>query len=223
MFCLMFNNPTTIVFIDESGLTRDPRQPELAVGALIVWRNHLIIHQKLRNVFLGAVAKLDATEELFEFKFTYVTPNSLPFYKKLFVIMEEYRDDWTFVWTVAERGNNNFWNQYLELCLRITNFLPDRMILLADHLNKPKKSANGLGSLENEKVIKVLQLESQGTVFLQLADVLLGALMFQRKNGKDRFKAEVAVRAIELLNKKGAGIDPIYAAPNEANPSKTSP
>lgn len=204
----------SLAFIDESGLTKDPGQPEIAVGVLTVHRNHLILHQRLRNIFLAAVTQLRATEEKFEFKFTYITPRSLPFYEQLLAVLAASPNDWSFRWSVESRNHQHFWEQYVSLCKRVLASLPGRYVVLADHLNKPRRIKHGLSSLENDAILKILQIESQGTVFLQMTDVLLGALMFHRRSGTDIYKTTISNRAMALLIKTGAGIDPIYATPN---------
>ena len=84
-------------------------------------------------------------------------------------------------------------------------------------MNKPKRSKAGLSSLLNNtpNLINILQIESQGSILLQVADVLLGATAYIKTAGKDQLKREISQRAAELLRiKTGAGIDPIYATPN---------
>ncbi|KKT92256.1 MAG: hypothetical protein A3E37_01030 [Candidatus Andersenbacteria bacterium RIFCSPHIGHO2_12_FULL_46_9] len=214
---LKAKQPPLFAFVDETGITKDPKQPKLGLGLLVIDRQPLVINQVLREVFLCAVHDMKAVEERFKFKFTYITHSSLPYYRAIIDILSQYKDHWHFTSIQAKRNRQPFWSQYLLLLTKLLGSADQPLIVLADHLNKPKRSKAGLSSLLNNtpNLINILQIESQGSILLQVADVLLGATAYIKTAGKDQLKREISQRAAELLRiKTGAGIDPIYATPN---------
>ena len=67
-------------FVDEVGIFDAGAYSKMGIGALIIKKNEIELNQRLRNILLEAVSKLNQNEVTFEFKFKYITPNSLPFY-----------------------------------------------------------------------------------------------------------------------------------------------
>lgn len=211
--------------VDETGTTKDPNQPIFGVGAFAIHGRHLALNQSLRNVFLEAVEDLRIVEERFEFKFTYITPRSMRFYKKLLQVLETFSAEWSFSYAIAHQPRGRLWELYLDLLERLFVNEKDKFIVLADHLNKPKRAERGLSDVvkTTPSVAMVVQLESQGSVLLQVTDVLLGALVYLRRQGEDVYKKEIAdMVAILLLQKEGAGIDPIYATPNSSDDTRST-
>src|SRR3990167_3012629 len=216
------NTTPLFAFVDEVGIFDSGTYSQMGVGTLILKKNEIELNQKLRNILLETVSKLNQNEITFEFKFKYITPNSLPFYHKLLDKMEEYVEDWEFLSILEKREEGRFWTQYLSLVERLVTPLSGKFIVLADHLNKPVKATQSLSDFNGTgSIVKALQLESQGTMLLQIADVLLGAVTYQ---GSDVYKQEIADRAKEIVaaQQKRAGVDPIYAAPRPILAENTS-
>ncbi|PIR61227.1 MAG: hypothetical protein COU68_00525, partial [Candidatus Pacebacteria bacterium CG10_big_fil_rev_8_21_14_0_10_45_6] len=203
-------------FVDETGIFDSGVYSQIGIGALLLKESEIELNQKLRNVLLEAVSKLNENEITFEFKFKYITPNSLPFYHKLLDKMQEYAKDWQFISILEKREEGRFWTQYLSLLERLIVPLQNKYIVLADHLNKPVKAVQSLSDFNGQgSIVRTLQLESQGTMLLQIADVLLGAMTYK---GSDIYKQKIADRAKEIVitQQKRAGVDPIYAAPESS-------
>ena len=69
-------------------------------------------------------------------------------------------------------------------------------------LSAPAKGARSLAALENhESIEKILPIEGQGSIFLQLADICVGAVNFRLAGRKSRNKQKLAKKAIEILKK----------------------
>ncbi|TSC94215.1 MAG: Uncharacterized protein CEN87_566, partial [Parcubacteria group bacterium Licking1014_1] len=206
-------NNLPFAFIDET--IRYAPLPEIGVGVITVSNNHLFFNQQLRNVFLEAVNALKKEEKNFEFKFSYITENSLPYYHKLLDILEKNSDNWDFSYVFKNKSAPQ-WEMYVGLIRDIFNGKKNIYTVIADYLDKPKKAKYGLSSLGLIKSIaNILQIESQGSVFIQMADIMLGAVSFVRGRQEDKYKTGIADRVIKILeNKKGAATDPIRPTPN---------
>ena len=73
------------------------------------------------------------------------------------------------------------------------------------YLDKPKLSLRTLSEIGKLPAIaNCVQVESQGTIFLQITDILLGALAFVRADKKDKIKRKLANEVLKVLlgNKK---------------------
>lgn len=191
-------------FADETGVAKDPNQPYFGVGLLVVHGDHLQLNRELRRVFLEAVRVLRSVEERFEFKFSYITPNSLPFYEDLLDILSKTSESWTFHVKFQKHKQRSSWLQYVRLLKSILEPLPEKLIVLADYLDQPKNTKATLSKVAGEinSVIGITQVESQGIVLLQAADILLGALAFEKRKGKDKYKSQVVQRVVKLFKQK---------------------
>lgn len=190
-------------FVDETGVFEESKLNSMGIGALTVTQNNFEFGQKMHQVFIATVDALKVVEERYEFKFKYITGTNLPHYYALLNVLEEYEGNWEFNYLFTERNHETFWDQYLNMLERLFKEKHGQYVVLADYLNKPKKSSRLLPNLEGKNnITKILQLESQGTVFLQAADVLLGAVSFHKNQRRDRYKAGVADRALKILKIK---------------------
>lgn len=192
-------------FVDETGVAKDMNQTYFGVGAIIVHKNHLELNKKLRQVFLAAVDHFRALVERFEFKFTYITPNSLPFYIRLVEILAENENDWTFIAKLEKRKQKDSWQQYLKLLQEVFHSRREKCIVLADYFDEPKRAKKSLATAvaETKSILGLVQVESQGIMLLQAIDILLGALAFSKRSGnKDKYKQQVADQILKLLKQK---------------------
>lgn len=128
--------------------------------------------------------------------------------------MKEYRKCFIFK-ANFEKPELQLWKQYLKL---VEKAIPQtgRYIILADYLHQPKNARKGLASLEEiNNILKILQLEAQGSMFLQLSDILVGAINFFLSKRKDRIKRKLAKEAITILQliiqKNKVEVDSVYA------------
>lgn len=199
------------LFIDETGISPDLRQKYFGLGAFKI-KNTLYLNRKLHNIFVGALSFLKQREETFEFKFTYITKNSFRFYKEILNLLKN-NSNWQFELFLKEKNKNwektMLWPEYLKgLDIILKKFPQDNIILVMDYLAKPKKAKNDILNITNKypNVLNILQLESQGSLLLQVSDILLGGMSFQKrlKNGLkvDNLKLEISNLILNLLNKK---------------------
>lgn len=201
------------LFIDEIGISLDPNQPYFGIGGLKI-ENTININRQLHNVFTGAVSFLNQKEERFEFKFKYLTYRSLKFYKRIIEILKE-TPNWSFEFILEKKklpwAGIIFWQKYLDYINQLVKRFPEKdLILVSDYLVKPKKEINDLFNIAEKEpqVLNILQLESQGSLLLQVADILLGGIAYQKRIQEglkvDELKCQLSNLVVELLkNKKG--------------------
>lgn len=199
------------LFIDEIGISLDPNQLYFGVGGLEIG-NTIDINRQLHDVFTGALSFLNQKEERFEFKFKYANRGSLRFYKQIINILKQTLD-WNFDFILEKKEllwkGTVFWNNYLEYINLLIKKFPDKdLILVSDFLSKPKKEEVDLFNIikNNPRVLNILQLESQGSLFLQVADILLGGIAYQKRIQEgfktNDLKRELSNLVIGLLQNK---------------------
>lgn len=199
------------LFIDEIGISLDPNQPYFGVGGFKI-NNTIEINRQLHDIFTGALSFLNQKEERFEFKFKYVTHRSLRFYERIIGILKE-NSDWSFDFVLEKKGSTwsktTFWQEYLKYINLLSSKFPKKnLVLISDYLSKPKEEEFDLLQIieEEPKFLNILQLESQGSLLLQVADILLGGVAYQKRiqNGLkiDKIKSKLSLLVIELLKNK---------------------
>ena len=188
-------------FIDEVGTGKDPNQPFFGVGILIVIADDegvFRLNQEFRGILMDAISALHQKEDKFEFKFKFITKTSLPYYLKLINLVK--KNPKNFIFThVFEKPKEQQWEHYLELIEKLIENLEDRYIILADYLHKPKAATKTIASLKRDNVVKILQIEGQTSLFLQIADIFLGAVNFMNLKRKGGNKKKVAEKAMTVL------------------------
>lgn len=199
------------LFVDEVGVSLDPNQEYFGIGGLKI-NNNIELNRKLHDIFTGAASFLNQQEDRFEFKFKYITKNSLRFYKAILRELENY-PNWQFAFVIKKKnkvwGRQTFWQEYIDgASLLLKKFSKNDIILIADFLAKPKKEKIDLFCFakNNKKILNILQLESQGSLLLQVADILLGAVAYQirikNKEKADLLKSEISELAVKVLKNK---------------------
>ncbi len=198
------------VFLDETGISLDANQEYFGIGGLRIG-NTIEINRQLHDIFTGASSFLNQREDKFEFKFNYVTYRSLRFYRRIIEVLEN-NQNWTFDFIIEKKElsweNTTFWKEYLKLInVIIEKFRETKFILIADFLAKPKKEESDLSSiLNNPYVLNILQLESQGSLLLQVSDILLGGISYQERikcgMKTDELKYELSNLVLNLLKNK---------------------
>lgn len=170
------------------------------------------INRQLHNVFTGALSFLNQKEERFEFKFTDVTHRSLKFYREIVKILER-SSAWSFQFIIEKKERTwtktTFWSKYLEcLSLIVKKFSENELIFVSDYLSKPKEETGDLLDIvaKERQVLNILQLESQGSLLLQAADILLGGIAYQKRIQSgvktDKLKRELSNAIMQLLKNK---------------------
>jgi hypothetical protein len=205
----------TFGFLDETGnLSLNHPVRKFAVGAIIhPWPDELIIN--LHNVFTGFCSDMKKEPTRMEMKFNEVTLRSLPHYLKAIDSLE--RDpEWRFCSLVIDKDDPKFiqpvdklkaWEcylRYVKLLLQRNIQSHEHMILLADFLRRPSGNVHTFATLPSvvQGLDDVLQVESQGILLVQMADILLGATMY---TGVDVVKVQLKNRVRNLvasLNKR---------------------
>ncbi len=199
----------TYAFLDESG-NLSPNNPNryFAVGAIIdSYPDALIkkLHLLLQNLG-GALDRID--DPKLEFKFSAVTKTSLPVYLKLIKTLEHFTS-WRFCCLIVDTEDDKYaqpsnvqevWEEYLKFTkLLLQNNLAnyERTVLIADYYRQPSGKVHELATLPQvvPNLVDTLQVESQGILLVQVADVLLGACLY---TGVDVIKKQVCKRIGKL-------------------------
>lgn len=199
----------TFAFLDETG-NLSTKHPDryFAVGAIFhPWPDETII--ELHKVFSGLSGALKKDPSRLEFKFNEVTKSSLHFYKSALGVLAN-DPDWRFCSIVIDKKDPKFvvppdklsqWECYLRWVKHLlTKNIRDheRAVLLADFLRRPNGVVHSFATLHKivPNLVDELQVESQGVLLVQLADVLLGSSLY---NGTDVVKKELSDEANNLL------------------------
>lgn len=194
-------------FVDEVGVGYTVDQPLFGVGIFFI-QDTLNITRVIHDIFTGAVSAYQKHKSRFEFKFNAVTTGNLSFYKAIVNALAK-DTGWSFsavlIEKPAEWSSKDYWPAYLSALDKLLTTTPTKKItLVADYLAKPKRSRRDLfGHRYKDKILNLLQLESQGSLLLQVADVLLGAIHFEeRRNLLQTKKAKKAKVKLAKLVKK---------------------
>lgn len=203
----------TFAFLDESG-NLDPGSPQryFAVGAVIdSYPDDMI--KELHNLFEGLCSALKKDPSRLEFRFSDVKKSSLSFYLKLIDIMKKY-NSWRFCCLIIDKKDPKYsqpthvqeiWECYLrytKLLLQKNLNNNERTVLIADFLKQPKGKVHTLATMPQvvSQLVDTLQVESQGVLPVQVADVFLGGCLY---SGKDVVKKRIAKKVKQL--KKNIG------------------
>lgn len=198
----------TFCFLDESG-NLAPKSPQryFAVGGVVdSFPDELIKELHLCFEGLCSVLKKDPTR--LEFKFASIKKSSLPLYLKIVDILKKYKS-WRFCCLIVDKDDSNFWQpttaqQIWENYLRFTKLLlknnlkgNERTVLVADFYKQPKGKVHSLATLPQvaPQLVDTLQVESQGVLPVQVADILLGCCLYE---GRDKVKLRLRKKVSEL-------------------------
>lgn len=202
----------TFCFMDESGTLNVNHESirYFAVGAIIhSYPDDLVA--RLHREFEGLCGALQKEPTRLEFKFTFLTEKSLPYYLNCIDILSE-DTGWRFCSLVINLDDEKFiapshaqgvWEHYLrytKLMFQKNLYSQERAVLLADYLRKPKGNVHSLATLPAvvSQLVDTLQVHSQGVILVQMADILLGASLYK---GKDVIKTQFVQKYNELFQK----------------------
>ena len=208
------NIKNKFVFMDETGLLNDTKnQPYFAIGLLKILDTSPMYH-----VFekLLSKAKQLHKKKNFEFKFADIR---LTDYKIYMDLLNEYFSFSTASCAILvidktdpEFGYKSYfedtWSaqiEYAKMLLKRDLSLDEMAIVIADHLPKPKASTKYFENemRQNSKVLNACMLESHASLFIQIIDVLIGAVVYDFKREKSRSLSHVGRNAVcDFLNKK---------------------
>lgn len=182
------NQKISFAFVDEVGCSFDAAQPLFGVGVLLI-KDTLELNEKLHHILCEATSRFKKPKSTFEFKFKYIKKSNADIYKKIIAVLEK-NEDWKFVCLFDEKktkrkiGEKDYiWKKYIKLLRTLFKISNKNIIIIADYFSKPGFAKQDLYSIRKLKNVKnILQLESQGTLLLQVADILLGGLnLIERK------------------------------------------
>lgn len=216
----------TFAFLDESGNpSKRDGEKYYGVGALFhPWPDETII--KLHEVFTGFSGALQKDPTRLELKFNEVTGKSLPFYLKALTVLKN-DQDWRFCSVTIDKTDPKYltptdklgsWECYLRWVKHLLSkniMRHEHVILLADYCNRPIGQVHSFSTLPQivPNLTDVLQVESQGVLLVQMADILLGSSVY---DGVDVIKKQLADEAKGLL--KNLGTTPGGKRYNRWNP-----
>jgi len=207
------------VFIDETGIAAStPTQPYFGVGIFITGKTTLL-NKELHDVLVKALSTYKITKDKFEFKFSSISKTNLTFYKKIIAILTKYKKDWAFSAIIENKEQaswtqDQLWENYLGKIIKILSRKKSKAVIIADYLSKPNIAKMDFDSLlVLHQILATLQLESQGSLLLQVADILLGALAFQLKNGERKVKKTISSEILRLLKDKKMRVTEVTSSP----------
>ena len=177
-------------FLDESGTFLGNDSSHLALGAIVhPWPDDLIesLHENL-ECLIAACSKHRTSQE---FHFADLTEGTLKHFIKCVDCLEQDKN-WRFFSLILDLNDPKFVKpkdplQAWACYLRWTKILLDRKIranekatLIADFYKAPKARVHKLATLPAvvPTLWDVLQVESQGVLLVQMADLLLGATLY---------------------------------------------
>lgn len=203
----------TFAFLDEHGnLSPSSPQRYFAIGAIVdSYPDGLV--EELHQLFEGLCSLLKKDPSRMEFKFSEVTKRSLPLYLRLLSVLAK-NQSWRFCSIVVDKEDPRYsqpltkqevWEWYLrytKLLLQKNLYTDERTILLADFYRQPRGNVHRFSTLPRivPQLVDTLQVESQGILLVQAADVLLGASLYQ---GQDVVKQRISKGVHELRDKVG--------------------
>lgn len=217
-----------IGFLDETGvLTQDKNQRFFGLGLLKLYDASKLYSElwKLKNKAESEVSRYRSSKFLiankpFEFKFSQINNTNYRFYLNLLKIYFKIHN-LRFSAIVIDKEKNienidkyNIWENYICLsCELIKNniFTDEKMFVIADYFSKPNHSKKFWETEVHNipGVYNAIMLESYSTLFLQLTDILIGAVTYDYKITIQRLKPNNAKLNILKFVKEKLGINSI--------------
>lgn len=204
-------------FADETGVALDVHQPYFGVGALFI-PDTITLNRTLHDVYYKALEHYRRPRGAFELKFSMITRGNLRFFQDALTALTK-TAGWEFIGTLESKHKwqpETYWTRYLShLDVILQQAGRSNSVLVADFLSKPHVAKNDINTLIGKRGVRqVLQLESEGSLLLQVADILLGSLNFlkrtagvadQKKTAKAVIAEQVESLKLEKLDKKKDG------------------
>jgi hypothetical protein len=184
-------------FVEDSGNVADNRQRFLGhcllkLGNII---DYYLLSSALEKHKEHVRNKLGKPKESFEFKWDNITKEKLKFYEQLLQIFFQYQSDF-YVLFYDKDGKDahrdwRAYDTYIEHSRRLIKKYvekTDRIFIVADEKSRPQYVPR-LYEQEIKDLSQVLGCEcvkSQRSIFIQVADVLLGASIYDLKRQRSR-------------------------------------
>lgn len=189
-------------FMDETGiLTNSKNQPYFALGLLRLSDTSKLlqiitsIKAKHKGIFQAECVKngKNDTFEIGELKFNSLSQNKyLPLYKDVVEACLSYKHFY-FSTILIDKNKipiqeNNTWNLQLSFAKEHIkqNCKNGKIAIIADYLNKPKEAPYFEDEMNKlEQVFNACMLESNTSIFIQIVDIFIGAIVYRYKNPID--------------------------------------
>ncbi|MBM3709806.1 MAG: hypothetical protein FJW61_05235 [Actinobacteria bacterium] len=215
-----------IGFLDETGvLAEDPNQRFFGLGLLKLYDTSILYSElwKLKNKAESQVSnyrtfKLILTKKPFEFKFSKINNSNCSFYLNLLKIYFKI-PKLNFTAYIVDKNSevkkinkHNVWENYINLsCTLIKNniYNDEKLFVIADYFSKPNYSRKFWERAVRNiaGVYNAIMLESYSTLFLQLTDILVGAVTYDYKITIQGLKPNNAKLNVTRFIKRKLGIN----------------
>ena len=195
------NNGKVFCFLDGTGvLDYDPNQRFFGLGLLKI-KETAPFYQEVSTLKDRAVSFLTNLRKPFDFKFNKINKSNYKFYYDLLEIYFSFPKLSTCVFAVDKTNTNFDFSKYFissrEAYIRhskplIKNYLRknDQICIIADSHQKPKSSnkyyETEIRSCNTSQIYNVCMIESHASLYVQMIDVLIGAVNFDFKNKFDK-------------------------------------
>lgn len=206
-------------FIDETGIAAfTASQPYFGVGIFTTHKTTLL-NKQLHDILVRALSSYKITKDKFEFKFSHIHRTNLKFYKKIVETLKQHKNDWNFAALIENKQETSWtqmhlWENYLGKVKILVSGKKEELVIIADYLSKPNIAKVNFDTLlEIENVRATLQLESQGSLLLQVTDILLGALTYHIQKKKNIIKKALTKEVIQLLKYKKMRVTELGSSP----------
>lgn len=215
-------------FMDETGvLSNDPAQRFFALGLLKASDTSTFYEQMVRlknsaeserNEFLGTSEAIKAAGT-FEYKFNNIHKPTLKHYLSMVDLYFSFPNH-NFSCLIVDKLHPSFevtqkdtWDLYIQFAATIVKeniSKNEQLCLIADYLGRPRYSPtyfeSSIRSIEG--VFNVLMIESHASLYIQMVDILIGAVTYAHKVCKGAIttpkqeKVAVADRIAKLLGRQ---------------------
>ncbi|KPH49972.1 hypothetical protein HPU229336_05160 [Helicobacter pullorum] len=196
-------------FMDETGiLTNSKDQPYFALGLLRLSDTSKLlqtitsIKAKHKGIFQAECAKNGKNEdfEIGELKFNSLSQNKyLPLYKDIVEACLSHKYFYFSTILIDKKKiplqENNTWNLQLSFAKEHIkqNCKNSKIAIIADYLNKPKEAPYFEEEMNTiDQVFNACMLESNTSVFIQIVDIFIGAIIYRYKNPNDTKRLDKA-------------------------------
>jgi hypothetical protein len=231
-------NNNLIGFLDETGvLADDPNQRFFGLGLLKLNDTSKLYSElwKLKNKAESKVADYRSTrfvvpEKSFEFKFSKINNTNFDFYinlLKIYFNIPGIRFSAFIVDKCSEYKKNskpNVWDSYINFsCNLLRNSINynEKIFVVADYFSKPNYSKKFWEKEVNKipRVFNAIMLESCSTLFLQLTDILIGAVAYDYKITRQGLKSNNSKLELVKFIRKKLGINSLLGNFKKEQPS----
>lgn len=196
-------------FIDETGILQNTtNQPYFALGLLRLKDTSDLLQQIMtikarhRGIFMSN--HKNSEFEIGELKFNKLKSEKyLPLYKEIIKACFSYRHFYFSAKIVDKTKENGKKTDTWDLQIKLSKFHikehcknNNQIAILADYLNKPKGKPSFESEINKvENVFNACMLESDTSIFIQVVDILIGAIVYRYKNP---MKTDIAYKPVKM-------------------------